>query len=187
MLHDAQRGVLADRATRTLRDEVPVRNSDMNSLNGLTTLLVLREVPSLGYVELEFPTVLPSLEIATEGPVRPPKAPRKIRRRAEKAVRAAEPPKIEEKAPAPEPAVTVAVPQPAPPIPPKKHAALTKREPAKKLVTEETKPVVREAPKPLKVVRRRGAEPPKVFRTEPRLVPEAMLVGVAPTEEESES
>ncbi|MEW6532796.1 MAG: hypothetical protein AB1473_18340 [Thermodesulfobacteriota bacterium] len=159
----------------------------MNSSNDLTTLLVVREIPSLGYVELEFPTELPSLEIATEGSARPPRAPRKIKRREEKAVRAGEPQRIEKKAPAPEPAVAVAVPQPAPPIPPKKRAAVTRREPARQLVTEETKPAVREAPKPLKVVRRRGAEPPKVFRTEPRLVPEAMLVGVAPTEEESES
>jgi hypothetical protein len=156
-------------------------------MNGLTTLLVMREIPNLGYVELEFPTELPSLEIGTERTARPPKAPRKVRRRAEKAARAAEPPKIEKEAPAPEPAVTVAVPRPALPIRPKKLAAVTRREPAKKLVIEEAKPAVREAPKPLKVVRRRGAEPPKVFRTEPRLVPEAMLVGVAPTEEESES
>ncbi|MBM4326539.1 MAG: hypothetical protein FJ118_05165 [Deltaproteobacteria bacterium] len=153
----------------------------MNTLNGLITVMTRRQIPSLGRVELQFSTELPALGISPEEPLAPPEAPRKARRPAGKKAPVPELPKVEPKAPAPEPPAPATMPKPVPPI------AARKREPVKKVVAEEDVPAVREAPKPLKVVRRRGAEPLKVFRTEPRLVPEAMLVGVAPAQEESES
>jgi len=42
----------------------------------------------------------------------------------------------------------------------------------------DVEPLVPQEPKPLKVIRRRAAQEPKVFETEARLFPEAMLEGV---------
>ena len=49
---------------------------------------------------------------------------------------------------------------------------------------EEIAAIVSAPPKPLKVIRRRGEQAPKVFETPPRTVPLAMLEGIAPKPDE---
>jgi hypothetical protein len=48
----------------------------------------------------------------------------------------------------------------------------------------DVQPAVSEPLKPLKVIRRRGEEAPKVFVTPPKSVPEAMMEGVGAASEE---
>lgn len=73
--------------------------------------------------------------------------------------------------PVPPPQVTVKV----IPTPKKRHTRVPEIE---------IEPLVPQEPKPLKVIRRRAAQEPKVFETEARLFPEAMLEGVKPVREQ---
>ena len=76
-----------------------------------------------------------------------------------------------------------AVPPPIVKKTPSVAKAIVKVIPAKEKRTRrkpeiEAAPVVAEAPKPLKVIRRRKEEAPNVFETGPRTVPRAMLEGI---------
>ncbi len=85
-----------------------------------------------------------------------------------------------EPGPGPEPAVT-----PAPLVgkarsPPRALVKVlpTREKRTRKRPEMEVAPVIAAVPKPLKVIRRRKQEEPKVFETAPRTVPRAMLEGI---------
>jgi hypothetical protein len=72
-------------------------------------------------------------------------------------------------------------------VPEKRSRAVTPAENQKQETAKEKVPVIpEEPPKPLKVIRRRREQAPKVFETAPKNVPLAMLEGIAsPTDEDA--